>query len=65
MQDRILDEIQTMCEKINKDIDSGIEEHDFYMQTDLAVGSIINVVVCGYRFTTNVSTFLYLFMRCF
>jgi len=53
MEDRIIEEIQTMFELVNKDIDSGLDEHDFYKRTDLAVGSIINNVVCGYRFTTN------------
>ncbi|KAI6184603.1 hypothetical protein M3Y97_00614200 [Aphelenchoides bicaudatus] len=53
MQDRILEEIQTMCEKINKDIAEGADEHDFYKHTDLAVGSLINNIVCGYRFSTN------------
>lgn len=62
MQDRILDEVQTMCEKINKDIDSGVEEHALLNHTDLAVGSIINNVICGYRFTTNVNKFQITFL---
>ncbi|KAI6171090.1 (pine wood nematode) hypothetical protein [Aphelenchoides bicaudatus] len=51
MQDRILEEIQYMFERINKDIDSGVEEHEFRKHTDLATGS--NAVANGYRFTEN------------
>lgn len=53
MQERILEEIQTICENINKEIDSGVDEHDFHKHTDLATGSVINAVVCGYRFSTE------------
>jgi hypothetical protein len=41
MQERILEEIQTICEKINLAIDSNVDEHDFQKHTDLAAGSII------------------------
>jgi hypothetical protein len=41
MQQNILEEVQTICEKINSDIDSGIDEHEFHKHTDLASGSII------------------------
>jgi hypothetical protein len=41
MQERILEEIQTICENVNKDIASGIDEHDFHKHTDLATGSVI------------------------
>lgn len=42
-----------MCERVNKDIDSGLIEHDFHKNTDLSIGSVINHVTNGYRFTEN------------
>ncbi|KAI6184682.1 Cytochrome P450 33C9 [Aphelenchoides bicaudatus] len=53
MQDRIVDEIQYILEETNKDIQSGVENHDFYKKTDIAVGSIINSLLFGYRFTQD------------
>jgi cytochrome P450 family 33 len=53
MQDLIIEELQAMLDRINKDIASGVDEHDFHKHTDLAVGSIINNLCCGYRFTQS------------
>jgi cytochrome P450 family 33 len=55
MQERILEEISGLLEKVNAEIDEGADEIDFHRHTDLSVGSIINYVVCGYRFSTAVS----------
>lgn len=41
MQERILEEMHTICENVNRDIDAGIIEHDFHKHTDLATGSVI------------------------
>ncbi|KAI6170700.1 (pine wood nematode) hypothetical protein [Aphelenchoides bicaudatus] len=54
MQDRILEEVQTICENVNKELDEiGDGEIDMQKHTNLAIGSIINNVICGYRFSTN------------
>jgi hypothetical protein len=38
-------------DNVNKDIAAGVVEHDFHKQTDLAIGSLINTMIFGYRFT--------------
>lgn len=38
-------------DNVNKEIAVGADEHDFHRQTDLAIGSIINTMIFGYRFT--------------
>jgi len=53
MQDRVLEEMQTICENVNKDIEAGVVEHDFHKHTDMATGSVINAIICGYRFSTG------------
>ncbi|KAI6184975.1 (pine wood nematode) hypothetical protein [Aphelenchoides bicaudatus] len=53
MQERILEEVETMLKHINSDIKMGIREHDLHMRTDIAAGSVINSVLLGFRFTTN------------
>jgi hypothetical protein len=40
MEERILDEVQTIGENINREIDQGTVEHDFHKHTDIAVGSV-------------------------
>jgi hypothetical protein len=40
MQKRILEEVQTLIEKINFNIKSGQDEHDLFRDTDIAVGSV-------------------------
>jgi hypothetical protein len=49
MQERILEEMQTICQNVNKEIDAGIDEHDFHKHTDIATGSVIvshlNIIV--------------------
>jgi hypothetical protein len=37
MQERILEEMQTICENVNRDIDAGIVEHDFYKHTGFEI----------------------------
>ncbi|KAI6192360.1 (pine wood nematode) hypothetical protein [Aphelenchoides bicaudatus] len=60
MQERILEEVESMFSNLNSDIKMGIKEHDFYTHTDIAVGSetnklclVINAVLTGFRFTMN------------
>jgi cytochrome P450 len=50
MEERILDEVAALTEKVNKSIASGAKEHDVPAFLDIAVGSIINVLLFGYRF---------------
>ncbi|KAI6174317.1 (pine wood nematode) hypothetical protein [Aphelenchoides besseyi] len=51
MQERILDELLEIRENIDAEIKSGAKEIDFHRHTDIATGSVINAVVCGFRFT--------------
>ncbi|CAD5209386.1 unnamed protein product [Bursaphelenchus okinawaensis] len=52
MQENILAEIQNFFEKIDNEA-LGKEEFDLFPLTDMAVGSIINSLLFGYRFTEN------------
>ncbi|KAI6196340.1 (pine wood nematode) hypothetical protein [Aphelenchoides besseyi] len=52
MQERV-DEIQTIIVNIRADIDRNVDEHDFHRHTDIAVGSVINNLVLGFRFTQD------------
>ncbi|CAD5224525.1 unnamed protein product [Bursaphelenchus xylophilus] len=49
MEERILQELHLMIEKVNKNLDA--EEIDFFNYSDIAVGSVINSILSGYRFT--------------
>ncbi|CAD5222157.1 unnamed protein product [Bursaphelenchus xylophilus] len=51
MEERLLSEALFICEKVNKDIDAGLEDIDLKKYLDLATGSVINTVVCGESFT--------------
>ncbi|KAI6191051.1 (pine wood nematode) hypothetical protein [Aphelenchoides bicaudatus] len=53
MQERILDEIHTICDNLNNELKKGVVEHNINQYTDIAIGSVINSLICGYRFTTN------------
>ncbi|KAI6183427.1 (pine wood nematode) hypothetical protein [Aphelenchoides bicaudatus] len=53
MENRILDEIQTLFANTDREIETGVEEIDFHHHTDIAVGSVINNVVNGFSFTAN------------
>lgn len=46
-----MDEIRSVMDNVNKEIAEGLDEHDFHRQTDLAIGSLINTMIFGYRFT--------------
>jgi cytochrome P450 family 33 len=50
MMSRVLDEVHTVFEKADEGIESGAKEHDLYGFVDIAVGSIINAFLFGYRF---------------
>lgn len=44
-----------MCNKIEEGIKNNVEEHDLVKLTNMAVGSITQMIVCGYSFTVAVS----------
>ncbi|CAD5209392.1 unnamed protein product [Bursaphelenchus okinawaensis] len=52
MQENILHEIDTLLHKIEEEREKS-EEFDLFPHTDIAVGSIINSLLFGYRFTEN------------
>lgn len=47
---QVLDEIYTIFDKIDQGISNGVKEHDLYGHVDITIGSIINVILFGYRF---------------
>ncbi|CAD5218095.1 unnamed protein product [Bursaphelenchus okinawaensis] len=51
MEERILSELQHLLESVNKEVHN--DEIDFFKYSDIAVGSIINSIISGYRFTTG------------
>ncbi|CAD5227519.1 unnamed protein product [Bursaphelenchus xylophilus] len=53
MECMILAEFEAMCRKLNRALAEREQEHDIEAFTDLAVGSVINSLLCGFRFTEN------------
>ncbi|KAI6240407.1 (pine wood nematode) hypothetical protein [Aphelenchoides fujianensis] len=51
LQEKILDELRTVIENVNEEIEAGVEEFDLHRHTDVAVGSIISNLLFGLRFT--------------
>ncbi|KAH7710349.1 Protein CYP-33C1 [Aphelenchoides avenae] len=49
MQQRVLDEVTAMILDIKADVAAGLKEHDVPGHIDLAVGSVINSLLFGYR----------------
>ncbi|KAH7716430.1 Protein CYP-33C9 [Aphelenchoides avenae] len=50
MQERVLDEVSALVGKMKKNLDSGMGEQDVPALLDVAVGSVINTLLFGYRF---------------
>uniref|UniRef100_A0A914YAS5 Cytochrome P450 n=1 Tax=Panagrolaimus superbus TaxID=310955 RepID=A0A914YAS5_9BILA len=50
MQERVLDEVSHFIKDIRGEIEAGNKEIDFQNSLELAVGSIINAILLGYRF---------------
>uniref|UniRef100_A0A915EPJ1 Cytochrome P450 n=1 Tax=Ditylenchus dipsaci TaxID=166011 RepID=A0A915EPJ1_9BILA len=50
MQDRVLEEIETLFETIDKEVENGVTDHNLAAHMHIRVGSIINYLVFGYRF---------------
>uniref|UniRef100_A0AC35EZ35 Cytochrome P450 n=1 Tax=Panagrolaimus sp. PS1159 TaxID=55785 RepID=A0AC35EZ35_9BILA len=50
MQERVLDEVSHFIKDMKDEIESGNKEIDFQNSLELAVGSIINAILLGYRF---------------
>ena len=57
MEDRVVEELETICERIDVENNQEGREIDFHQYTDIATGSVINSVVCGYRFSADVCLF--------
>ncbi|KAI6234756.1 (pine wood nematode) hypothetical protein [Aphelenchoides fujianensis] len=51
LQEKILDELRTVIESVNEEIEAGVQEFDLHRHTDVAVGSIISNLLFGLRFT--------------
>jgi hypothetical protein len=51
MQERVLCEIRTIFENVDADIANGLKEHNLFGHVDIAIGSIINAFLFGYRFS--------------
>ncbi|KAI1705037.1 cytochrome p450 domain-containing protein [Ditylenchus destructor] len=51
MESKILMEIDYLTDSLKKEIASGIKEHDVIKRIELAVGSVINQIIFGYRFS--------------
>lgn len=42
--------MSAIIEKVNRDVSDGREEHDMPGLIDVAIGSVINSLIFGYRF---------------
>ncbi|CAD5227501.1 unnamed protein product [Bursaphelenchus xylophilus] len=51
MEDRVLAEVEYIFDRIDQDIQLKPDDINVEHYTDIAVGSVINAVVCGYRYT--------------
>ncbi|CAD5221423.1 unnamed protein product [Bursaphelenchus okinawaensis] len=49
IEENILTQIQFMFGKINQGLSCGVEEVALHIHTDLAVGSLISEIICGYK----------------
>ncbi|CAD5230311.1 unnamed protein product [Bursaphelenchus okinawaensis] len=58
MEERILEELYLLLERVNKEV-HGNEEIDFFKYSDMAAGSIINCIISGYRFTEGLQDQFY------
>lgn len=47
---QVLDEISTVFDSCDKSIESGAMEQNLFAETEIAVGSLINTFIFGYRF---------------
>lgn len=54
-----MDEVRYVIEQVNRAVDRGEEEINLLDYSDIAIGSVINSVVCGYRMTIEVSSVNY------
>ncbi|KAI6176304.1 hypothetical protein M3Y97_00783700 [Aphelenchoides bicaudatus] len=50
MQERVLNEVSDLISIVNRDIDSGLQEHNMAEQIESKVGSVINSILFNYRF---------------
>ncbi|KAI6238913.1 (pine wood nematode) hypothetical protein [Aphelenchoides fujianensis] len=64
MQERILEEVGTLCSELNAASAAGVEEHDVKRPIERAVGSAINSLICGYRFVDHKEAEFYKMKDC-
>ena len=50
LQEGVLAEVASLVEKVERDLEAGVEEQNVAERIDIGVGSIINVLVFGFRF---------------
>ncbi|KAH7707311.1 Protein CYP-33E2 [Aphelenchoides avenae] len=51
VEEKILAETEYMISRMKSDLEAGVQEHNVVAHVDLAVGSVINQVLFGYRFS--------------
>lgn len=47
---QVLEEVESLIERVTNDVKKGYEEYDLYKHSDIAIGSVINAVLNGFRF---------------
>ncbi|CAD5235739.1 unnamed protein product [Bursaphelenchus xylophilus] len=63
MENNVLNEVQYMFDRIDEGIKKGAKEQDLIRLTNMAVGSITNMIVCGYSFTQSKKEEEFYYMR--
>uniref|UniRef100_A0A7E4W962 Unspecific monooxygenase n=1 Tax=Panagrellus redivivus TaxID=6233 RepID=A0A7E4W962_PANRE len=53
MQERVLDDVIGLIDFTKGEIKAGVKEFDFFKELDISVGSIINSIMFGYRFSRD------------
>uniref|UniRef100_A0A7E4UXK1 Unspecific monooxygenase n=1 Tax=Panagrellus redivivus TaxID=6233 RepID=A0A7E4UXK1_PANRE len=53
MQERVLDDVTLLIDFTKKELNAGTTEFNFFDELDISVGSIINSITFGYRFSRD------------
>lgn len=48
---QILEEVSALVERVKRDVSAGVNRHDVAQHVDIAIGSVINALMFGYRFS--------------